>query len=129
MSTSDTQQTLLMLQEIESILTKVESKMAVVNRELPQVKDALETFTQLEQVSLRWVTLGTKIAGSPDVTKVTNALSRALIRMQMMYSSAGMIAGGIAEMAIPGMGFTGAIKFASGVAGMAMSQASMLEGY
>ena len=129
MSFSDTQQILQMLQQIEQLLGNVEAKMTHVNAELPKAKDALATFTQLERVSLRWISLGTQIAGSPDINKVTNVLTRALVRMQMMYSSAGMMAGGLLEMAIPGMGFTGALKFASGVAGMTMANVSMLEGY
>ena len=91
MSLSETQEIMQVLQEIMALLDNVEFKTAKLNDDLPQTKDALITFSQLERVALRFLTISRRMGLSDNVMQATQRLSQLIIMIRMAQMSYRML--------------------------------------
>lgn len=117
MSLGEVQQIYAVLLKIDEILTRIENKTENLERDLPKTKEALMTLRDLERVTLRYVALARRISGSERADDLIRILTRIMVTMQMLYISGTMLFS-----ATP-------YGVLMGIAGVAMAQASMLEGY
>jgi hypothetical protein len=116
-SLAETQQIYELLVKIDELLANVEVKTQTLERELPVTKDALMTTRQLERVTLRYIALARSMGLPKDATQIINVLMRMVVIMRMLEISGTMLFSGTPY------------GILLGIAGIAMTQASMLEGY
>lgn len=121
---SEIQESYALLMQIDKLLADIELRIQNIERQEPRLRENLVTLRQLERVALRYVALARRISGSEDADRVLQVLSRILIIMRMLEMSGSMIVGGFMT-----GGPLGAVMIGGGIAGVAMAQASMLEGY
>lgn len=120
MSLAETQQIMVMLQEIVKILDGVDVKTVKINNDLPRTKEALSTFRTLERIALRYLAIARQLGLPDDVDRVINTLTRLIVIINMLKMSINML-----YMSNPA-------TMALGIAGMATSIAtlpSLMEGY
>lgn len=117
MSLSEAQAVYELLLKIDQLLSGIETKTENLIRELPQTRESLMTFRQAERVALRYVALVRRISGSDRADQLIQILTRVLIIMRMLEISGIMLFSGTPY------------GILLGIAGIAMAEASMLEGY
>jgi hypothetical protein len=71
------------LQEIMALLNNVEFKTAKLTNDMPNTKESLTTFKQLERVALRYMALTRQMGLGEDANKVLETLSRIIITARM----------------------------------------------
>lgn len=91
MSLSETQEIMSVLQELMDLLNNVEFKTKTLNAELPKTKEALITFSQLERVALRFLTISRRMGLSDNVMQATQRLSQLIIVIRMAQMSYRML--------------------------------------
>ena len=127
MSLAETQELMRTMQELMTLLGSVEAKTTKLNEAAPQTEKTLQTFKQLERVSLRYLAISRRMGLPDDAEKVIQVVTKLIIIIEMARMSLRLLAGGVAT--TPG-GI--AIAIASGAAGLIMaglSAGSALEGY
>lgn len=123
-SLGEIQQIYSLLQQIEELLNNIQVHNTEIKRNLPQTRESLRVFNQLEEVALRYLTLSNKIAGSDDATQLINTLSRVLVTLRQIQMAYNLVIGGLA---MGGIG--GVFGVAGGIAAIAITSLTMMEGY
>jgi hypothetical protein len=90
MSLAQTQELMATLKELTSLLSGVEAKTTKINSEMPQTKNSLATFSQLERVALRYLVISRKL-GLPDSINNAMQLSQLVVMVRMAQMSINML--------------------------------------
>lgn len=117
---SEIQESYQLLQEVDRLLAEIEAKISVIEGSAPKLESTLKTFTQLEQLALRWLVLARRMGLPEELDRGINLVARMIsaIRMMQMASSLLMM--------------TNPVTFAIGAAGLlggALSLTDAFAGY
>jgi hypothetical protein len=91
MSLAQTQELMAQLKELTTLLSGVEAKTTKINSDMPQTKNALATFSQLERVALRYLTIARQLGLSDKINSAMQQLSQLVIMLRMAQMSFNML--------------------------------------
>jgi hypothetical protein len=120
MSLAETQQIMQVLQEIMQLLNGVTIKTEQIKRDIPQTREALATFRQLERIALRFLVLAKRMGLPEDIDRGISKVMELIVAIRMLQMSMNMMMASNPYTMIIGM---------AGFAGSIMTFGSMLEGY
>ena len=114
MSLAETQQLFNVLTEIDRLLSDIQVKQNQINRDLPRTKESLKTFTQLEQVALRYIALSRRLGLPDDVNRAIDVLARLVTTVRMAQLSIGLLLSSNPLTAAAGIASLGLTAFSMG---------------
>jgi hypothetical protein len=91
MSLAQTQELMATLKELTSLLSGVEAKTTKINSEMPQTKNSLATFSQLERVALRYLVISRKLGLPDSINNAMQQLSQLVVMVRMAQMSINML--------------------------------------
>jgi hypothetical protein len=115
MSLAQTQELMRTMQELMTLLNGVEARTAKITSDMPQTKQSLATFSQLERVAVRYLALAKRMGLPDNVTQAVDVLSRLVVMARMAQMSFDML-----MMGTP-------FGWAMGLAGLAMTTVSVVD--
>jgi hypothetical protein len=120
-SLAETQQIYNLLLEIDALLKNVEIKTKQLNNDLPRTQSTLDSFKQLERVTIRCLALTRRMGLPDDVNNAITTLMRLISIIRMVQISINMM-----QMATGPFGF---IMGAAGLMTAAYSATDVFAGY
>jgi hypothetical protein len=79
------------LQEIMALLNNVEFKTTKLNTELPQTKETMATFRELERVAVRYLAIARRMGLPENATHAIQILSQMVVVIAMVQMSSNML--------------------------------------
>jgi hypothetical protein len=120
MSFAETQQIMADLKEIMALIDGVTIKTEKVVQNTPKIRESLSAYTQLERITLRYLTVARKMGMPDDVQQQMQLISQLIVTVRMLQMSYTLLAS------------TTPLGIIMGVAGLALSGFAIydsLEGY
>jgi hypothetical protein len=115
MSLAQTQELMRTMQELMTLLNGVETKTAKITADMPQTKQTLAPFGQLERVAVRYLALAKRMGLPEDATRAIDMLSRLVVMARMARISINLLMVGTP------------FGWGLGIAGLAMTTMSLVD--
>jgi hypothetical protein len=91
MSLAQTQELMATMKELMMVLSGVEAKTQKIVSDMPQIKQSLATFSQLERVALRYLVISRRLGLPDNVNNTLQQLSQLVIMIRMAQMSINML--------------------------------------